>query len=156
MKKSYGLDYIFQNKMTLIELQAEVKTDLKLQPDELNFEAVRTPEIHNKYNKMLMSERLALKKLEREWDVLYLEKWEYYRKKADPEVYKEKPLLKKIMEEDVKKYLPADSDLQALRGQIESKEELIDFLKRVMDQVAQRTWLIRNAIDYLKYLGGEK
>jgi hypothetical protein len=142
--------------MTLSDLQAQVKVDLKIQNDELNFEAVRTPDIHNTYNKMLMSERLALKKMEREWDVLYLKQWEYYRKKADPEVYKEKPLLKKILENDVKTYLPGDPDLQSLRAQIESKEELIDFLKRVMEQIAQRTWLIRNAIDYLKYLGGEK
>jgi len=142
--------------MTLTELQDQVKKDLKLQPDELTYESVRTPEVHHTYNKMLMTERLALKKLERNWDTLYLEKWEYYRKKSDPEVYQKKPLLKKILDTDVKLYLTADEDLQALRAQIESKEELIDFLKRTMDQVNQRTWLIRNAIEYLKYLGNEK
>ena len=142
--------------MTLSELQEQVKKDLKIQSDELTFEAVRTPDIHHIYNKMLMTERLALKKMEREWDILYLKQWEYYRKKADPEVYEKKPLLKKIMDSDVKLYLTADEDLQNLRAHMESKEELIDFLKRTMDQVAQRTWLIKNAIDYMKYLGNEK
>lgn len=103
---------------------------------------------------MLRRERDALKKLEREWDVLYLQQWEYYRKKADPEVYEKKPLLKKIMDTDVKLYLAADPDLQELRGKIESKEEVIDFLKRTLDQVAQRTWLIRNAIEYYKFVNG--
>jgi hypothetical protein len=142
--------------MTLSELQDQVKKDLKIQADELTFESVRTPDLHNTYNKLIMSEKLALKKLERQWDVLYLQQWEYYRKKSDPEVYQEKPLLKKVMDTDVKLYLAADPDLQNLRSQIESKEELISFLKSVMDQIAQRNWLIRNAIEYLKYLGNEK
>jgi predicted ATPase len=140
--------------MTLSELQDEVKKDLKIQGDELTFESVRTPEIHHKYNKLIMSERLALKKLERQWDALYLQQWEYYRKKSDPEVYQKKPLLKKVMDSDVKLYLTADPELQQLRAQIESKEELVDFLKRTMEQVAQRTWLIKNALDNYKYLNG--
>ena len=72
----------------------QIKKDLHIEHDELNYEAIRTPAIHHTYNKMLMGERLALKKLEREWDVLYLSRWEYYRKKSDPEVYEKKPLLK--------------------------------------------------------------
>ena len=105
---------------------------------------------------MLMLERLALKKLERDWDKLYLERWEYFRKKAPDEVYIKKPLLKRIADTDVKLYLAADEDLQKLRTQIESKEELIDLLKRTMDQIGQRTWLMKNVTDYLKYLGNEK
>lgn len=142
--------------MTLAELQEQVKTDLKLNSDQLNYDAVATPDIHHIYNKMYMRERIALKELERKWDALYLQQWEYYRKKADPEVYEKKPLLKKIMDADVKLYLAADPDCQELRAKIEAKEELIDFLKRTLEQIAQRTWLIRNAVDYLKYLGGER
>lgn len=141
--------------MTLTELQDQVKQDLKIQGDQLDFEARRTPDIHHTYNKMLMAERMALKKLERKWDALYLKQWEYYRKKADPEVYEEKPLLKKIMDSDVKLYLAADPELQELRGKIEAKEELIDFLKRTLDQIMQRTWLVKNALDYYKYTNGE-
>lgn len=137
--------------MTLTELQDQVTTDLKLSGDQLAHDAIVTPDIHNKYNRMLMRERQALKKLERKWDVVYLERWEYYRKKADPDVYTEKPLLKKIMDSDVKLYLAADEDLQNLRAEMDAKEELIDFLKRVMEQINQRTWLIRNAIEYYKF-----
>lgn len=142
--------------MTLSELQDQVKKDLKIQGDELVKEALRTPDLHHKYNKLLMTERLALKKLERQWDVVYLQRWEYYRKKADPSVYEKEPLLKKIIDTDVKLYLTADNQLQALRAEIDGKEELIDFLKRTMDHVIQRTWLIKNANDHMKYLGGEK
>src|ERR1039457_5695859 len=102
--------------MTLQELQDKVKKDLKIQHDELVYEAVRTPDIHHEYNRMLMTEKLALKKLERDWDILYLKQWEYYRKKSDPEIYDKKPLLKKIMDTDVKLYLAADEELLNLRA----------------------------------------
>src|ERR1035437_1927906 len=132
--------------MTLQELQDKVKKDLKIQHDELVFESVRTPNIFHEYNRMIMTEKLALKKLERHWDEVYLQQWEYYRKKAPEEVYEKKPLLKKIMDTDVKLYLASDPELQELRAQIESKEELVDFLKRTLDQVSSRQWNIRNAI----------
>jgi hypothetical protein len=142
--------------MTLTELQDQVRADLKLDSSELVYESVRTPDIFHKYNKIVMTEKLALKKLERQWDILYLQQWEYYRKKSPEEVYEKKPLLKKIMDSDVKLYLASDPELQELRAQIESKEELVDFLKRTLEQIASRQWNIRNAIEYLKYLGGEK
>jgi len=142
--------------VTLSELQDQIKKDLKIHPDQLDESSRITPEIHHIYNKLMMQERLALKKLNREWDKLYLQQWEYYRKKADPEVYEKKPLLKKIMDTDVKYYLSADPDLQELRSKIEAKEELIEFLKRALDQISQRNWQIRNQIEWLKFLGGEK
>ena len=59
--------------MTLGELQAQIKLDLKIDPSDLVHESlVRTPEIHWIYSKMLMTEELALKKLNREYKTLYL------------------------------------------------------------------------------------
>lgn len=137
--------------MTLTELQDQVKEDLKLSADQLSHDAIITPDIHNKYNRMLMRESMALKKLERKYQVVYLQRWEYYKKKADPEVYAEKPLLKKIMDSDVKLYIAADEEIQELQAEIDAKEELVDFLKRVMDQINQRNWLIGRAIEYYKF-----
>jgi hypothetical protein len=142
--------------MTLNELEIRVKKDLKIDRGELSYEAIRTPDIFNDYNKMIFHEKLALKDLERKWDILYLERWEYYRKKAPEEVYQKEPLLKKIMDSDVKIYLNADNELQNLRKQIDGKEEIIDFLKRTLDNIANRQWLLKAANDNNKYLQGEK
>lgn len=142
--------------MTLTELQDQIGVDLKINPTELVFESVRTPEVFHKYNKLYMTEKLALKKLIREYDAAYLTQWEYYRKKAGPVVYEKKPLLKKIMDTDVKLYLTGDPVLQEFQLKIDLKEELVEFLKRTIDQISGRQWQIRNSIEYLKYLGGEK
>jgi hypothetical protein len=141
--------------MTLSELKEQIQEDLKLHADRLNYDAIATPDIHNKYNNLYRRERVALKELQREWDVLYLQQWEYYRKKADPEVYEKKPLLKKIIDTDAKYYLAADPILQEQRAKIEAKEELLDYIKRALDQISQRTWLIRNYTEYLKFQNGD-
>lgn len=140
--------------MTLLELQEQIKHDLKLNGSELFEESLRTPDLHNKYSKILMVEKMALKKLEREMNVLHLERWEYYRKKSNPQVYEEKPLLKKILDTDVKHYLAADSEILTLQAKIDAKEELVEFLKRTMDQIMQRNWNIRNAIEFYKFTTG--
>jgi hypothetical protein len=142
--------------MNLKELQDKIKIDLKIQSDELVYESVRTPDLHNEYSKIYMSEKMAFKKLEREYDILYLQQWEYYRKKAPESSYVAKPLLKKILDSDIKIYLAADPEMQELRAQIDSKEEIVDLLKRALDQISNRQWIIRNSIEYLKYLGNEK
>lgn len=140
--------------MTIEDFREEVKKDLKLHHDSLNYDAVFTPDIHHKYSKALMVERLAYKKLKREYDVKYLEVWEYYKKRAPEKVYKEKPLLKKIMDTDVKYYISADRDLQEIQSKLDTKEELIEFLKRTLEQINNRQWLIKSAIDYLKFTNG--
>lgn len=143
--------------MTLGELQMGIKADLRIDPSDLIMESVvRTPEIHWTYSKMLMTEELALKKLNREYKTLYLQTWEYYRKKADPEVYVDRPLLKKVMDVDAKNYIVADPDILELQAKIDAKEELVSYLKRTVDQINQRQWLIKNAQDHLNYLAGGK
>jgi hypothetical protein len=140
--------------MTLKELQDELKQDMKLDSSDLSSESLRTPDLHNKYNRSLFQEKLALKKLKREWDVLFKDRWEYYSKKADSEVYEKKPLLKKILPNDLKIYIAADSEMQNLKARIELKEELVEFLERAMDAIMQRNWIIRNSMEFLKFTNG--
>lgn len=142
--------------MTLQELQLKIKADLRIDPDNLVWESVRSPDVHWDYSKILMTEELALKKLNREYKSTYLRMWEYYRKKADPEIYVTQPLLKKIMDVDAKMYILADDVIQELQAKIDAKEELVAYIKRTVDQINQRQWHIKNANDHLNYLAGGK
>lgn len=140
--------------MKLSELQEQIKTDLRIDPDDLAIESARTPDIHWSYSKMLMTEKLALKKLQADMKELNFAKWEYFTKKADPEVYKDKPLLKKIMSTDVKQYICVDREVLDLQARIDGKEELIDYIARTLDQVSGRQWIIKNIIEHRKFLAG--
>ena len=83
--------------MTLEELQDLVEKDLKIDDTELDIESLKTPQLHNKYLKLLSRFNLLLKKTDSDYAVLHRNKWEYYMGKSDPKVYREKPFDLKIL-----------------------------------------------------------
>ncbi len=91
--------------MNLEEIQEQAEKDLKLDDTELDIESLKTPELHNKYLKLLSKFSLLLKKADSDYAVLHRDKWEYYTGKADSKVYMEKPFDLKILRADVDKYL---------------------------------------------------
>ena len=140
--------------MRLSELQEEVAKDLKLDRTDLDVESIRTPEIHNKYFKEYTNHSLALHKLEIELKALVKEKWEYYSGNADPSVYKEKPFDLKVLRQDVSMYIEADPEVQQTKLVIAGRRATVEFLEGVIKQINNRNWIIRNAIEFLKFKQG--
>ena len=87
---------------------------------------------------------------------LYRIKWEYYTGKADPAVYQAQPFDLKILKSDVGIYLDADKDLQEALGQKEAYlETVVSYLEKVLREINNRNWNIRNAIEWKKFIHGE-
>ena len=83
--------------MDLEKLQELADSDLKINDTELDLESLKTPQLHNKYLKLLSKFNLLLKKADSDYAILHRNKWEYYMGKSDPIVYKEKPFDLKIL-----------------------------------------------------------
>jgi hypothetical protein len=98
--------------MDLEQLQELVDKDLKINDTELDLEALKTPQLHNKYMKYLTKFKLMLSRAETEYNSLKKDKWEYYTGKSPAEVYALKPFDLKILKTDIDKYLDSDEDLQ--------------------------------------------
>ena len=101
--------------MNLEEIQELVDKDLKINDSELDLESIKTPQIHNKYMKLLTKFKLMLSRNESEFHIIKKQKWEYYTGKADPSVYAEKPFNLKILRQDVDKYIDSDEDIIKLK-----------------------------------------
>jgi antirestriction protein len=140
--------------MTLEELQDLVDKDLKLNDSELDLESLKTPQIHNKYLKHYNNFKLLLVRAESEHKILKREKWEYYTGKASPQVYKDKPFDLKILKADIDKYLDSDVDLQKLSQKISYLGTVVDYLDKVLRQITNRDWQIKNAIEWRKFTSG--
>ena len=93
--------------MELSELFAKTEQDLKIEDTELDRESLRTPYLYDKYLKMYITSGLETTKIQKKYDALKLEKFEYYTGKADPEVYKENPKGIKVLKGDLDLYLNA-------------------------------------------------
>ena len=87
-------------------------------------------------------------------DKLYREKWEYYSGKSDPQVYILKPFNLKILRTDVDKYINADEVVQKATQKVEYLKVVVDFLDRTLRQITNRTFTIKNAIDWKRFTSG--
>ena len=140
--------------MNLEEIQELVDKDLKINDSELDLESIKTPQIHNKYMKLLTKFKLMLSRNESEFHIIKKQKWEYYTGKADPGVYAEKPFNLKILRQDVDKYIDSDEDIIKLKQKSDYLNTVVDFLDRTVRQISNRTFTIKNAIDWKKFISG--
>ena len=141
--------------MNIDELYIEVERDIKIDDTELDLESIRTPQLHNKYLKIFTKHSLQYKKLQDDYKVLYREKWEYYTGKASPEVYAEKPFELKVLKADIGIYMEADKDLQQLGQRMAYAKQIVEYLERILKEINNRNWNIRNTIEWKKFLLGD-
>ena len=140
--------------MDLEQLQELVDKDLKINDTELDLEALKTPQLHNKYMKYLTKFKLMLSRADTEYNILKKEKWEYYTGKAPAEVYALKPFDLKILKTDIDKYLDSDEELQRQKQKVDYLQTTVDFLDRTIRQISNRGFLIKDAIDWRKFTSG--
>ena len=140
--------------MTLEEIQELADKDLKINDMEYDLESIKTPQLHNKYMKFLNKFKLQLSIAENELYKIKRSKLEYYTGKADPEVYKEKPFDLKILRQDVDKYIDSDIELQKAKQKVDYLNTIVDYLDRTIRQISNRTFTIKNAIEWKKFTSG--
>lgn len=141
--------------MNIDELYTEVERDIKIDDTELDLESIRTPQLHNKYLKLFTKHSLQYKKLQDDYKVLYRVKWEYYTGKASPEVYAENPFELKVLKADIGIYMESDKDLQQLGQRMAYTKQIVEYLERILREINNRNWTIRNTIEWKKFLHGD-
>ena len=140
--------------MDLEQLQDLVEKDLKINDTELDLESLKTPQLHNKYLKHLNKFKLLLSRATSELFVLRKDKWEYYTGKASPDVYVQKPFHFKLLKTDVDKYIEADEDIIKAKQKVDYLNTIVDYLDKVVRQISNRGFNIKNAIDWRKFTSG--
>ena len=140
--------------MTFDELQELAEKDLKINDTELDLESLKTPQLHNKYMKFHNQYVNLLKKAEQELARLTRDKWEYYTGKADPTVYQQKPFNIKLLKPDVDKYLKSDDELIKLEQKVTYIQSVVDYLDKTIRLIANRSFQIKNSIEWRKFTSG--
>ena len=140
--------------ITLDDVQHEWTIDSKIDPELLDEESIKIPQLHSKYLKYLSDVKLLKIKKDMEYRVLLREKFEYYTGKSDPAVYQLKPFNLKILKADVQQYIESDEEWVKANQKVKYLETIVDFLDRTIRQISNRTFTIKNAIDWRKFTSG--
>tara|TARA_B100001109_G_scaffold86723_1_gene70730 strand:+ start:315 stop:743 length:429 start_codon:yes stop_codon:yes gene_type:complete len=141
--------------MNLETLQDMWKSDSKLDEDLHDNDSLAIPQLHMKY--MEFHNKYSLMKKERDIEMkrLIKEKWLYYKGKAPSSVYKEMPFdLKLTTKEEISMFIEADDDIGRLKYKIEYIDQVIFFLDGVLRMINNRTYHIKNAIEWKKFQSG--
>ncbi len=140
--------------MTLDELKVQVEKDLKINDERLDTESYRNQELYAKYLDHKTNFEFLLYRAKGEYKVLYRKKWEYYGGKADAKVYATKPFDLKVLKTDLGVYINSDEDIMEIEMKIEYYETLVQFIDGVIKSIDNRSWDIKHAQDWKKFLAG--
>jgi len=129
--------------------------DSKIDIDNLHTESLNIPSLHAKYFNIYNNILLLKKQAEQRRRNIRHEKYEYYTGKADPEVYVENSFFKKIRDKDtLQKYLEADQTLSQATLKVEYYDVMIAYIQDIIKMVHNRTYQIKNAIEYQRFMSG--
>ena len=141
--------------MNLENLQQMWKTDSVLDDDLHDDDSLKIPQLHMKYMEFHNTYSLMKKEREIEMKRLVKEKWLYYKGKAPSSVYKEMPFdLKLTSKEEISMFIEADEDVTKLQFKIDYIDQVLFFLDGVLRMINNRTYHIKNSIEWKKFQSG--
>ncbi len=143
--------------MKLEEIQELWNRDRDIDITDLGVESVRIPQIHDKYLKIYIDERIRLKGLQFDLNKLVKLKTDYYAGNLTEEELEKlgwEQFLTRLIKTEITKYLEADEDIIKMKKNIVLMEEKIHYLDSIIKMVSNRGFQIKSAIDWIKYKDG--
>lgn len=143
--------------LTLEKLDDLWKKDANIDENNLIREASKIPMLHNKYYNLYMKEFLRVKKLRSDLKVLVRNKNEWLNgtmAQEDLETLGWKPNPRKIIRQDLDKYIESDKDVIELSLRIDYHEGLAKYLEDIIRQVNNRNFVIKSIIDWARFQSG--
>jgi hypothetical protein len=141
--------------INLEKIQEMWERDSIIDPDNLHTESLNIPILHARYYDMYNNIILLKKKAEQQKRNIRHKKYEYYTGKADPDIYIENPFPKKIRDKDtLQKYMDADESLSQASLKVEYYDVMLSYLQDILKMIHNRTYQIKNSIDYQRFASG--
>ena len=141
--------------MNLDKIQEMWQKDSVIAPDNLHDESLKIPQLHSKYYTVYNTITLLRERARETYNKVKLERYNYYTGKAEPEVYAEEPFPYKVREKDaVQRYLDADDRLIKVELKIKYYDSTLKFLEEIIKIISNRTYQIKNAIEWHKFQTG--
>lgn len=143
--------------MTLEEIKLLHEQDRKIDPTQLDVEALKIASLHGKYLNIFTDEKMLYRKYNIEYTKLRKFKWEYYSGKSsqeDLELHKKEPFGTKVLRQDLDVYLDSDEELQNSYTKVELQKIKLEYLEGILKELNSRNWSLRAAIDWRKFTNG--
>ena len=141
--------------MNLEQIQEMWERDSHIDPDNLHDESLKIPQLHSKYYTLYNTITLLREKARESYAKVRLERYNYYTGKSPAEVYVEEPFPYKVREKDaIQRHLEADDKMNKIDMKIKYYDVMLKFLEEIIRVISNRTYQIKNAIEWNKFQAG--
>ena len=141
--------------INLEKIQSMWQEDCKIDIDNMHEESIKVPQLHSKYHEILNNLILLRTKAQKIQKSVRHERYEYYSGKADPEVYEREPFPKKVRDKDALiRYMDADDRVSEANLKVEYYDVMINYTESILKQISNRTYQIKNSIEWHKFQAG--
>ena len=129
--------------------------DAQIDIDNLHEESLKIPVLHSKYYTIYNTISLLRERAKESYNKIRLERYNFYTGKATAEVYAEEPFPYKVREKDaIQRHLEADDRLNKIDMKIKYYDTTLKFLEEIIRNVSNRTYQIKNSIEWHKFQAG--
>ena len=141
--------------INLDKIQSMCQEDCKIDIDNMHEESIKVPQLHSKYHEILNNLILLRTKAQKIQKSVRHERYEYYSGKADPDVYEREPFPKKVRDKDALiRYMDADDRVSDANLKVEYYDVMINYTESILKQISNRTYQIKNSIEWHKFQAG--
>ena len=141
--------------MNLEKIQEMWQNDSVIDPDNLHDESLKIPQLHSKYYTIYNTITLLREKARDSYNRIRLERYNYYTGKAPAEVYAAEPFPYKVREKDaIQRHMDADEKLNTINMKIKYYDTTLKYLEEIIRIISNRTYQIKNAIEWNKFQAG--
>ena len=141
--------------INLDKIQSMWQEDCKIDIDNMHEESIKVAQLHSKYDEILNNLILLRTKAQKIQKSVRHERYEYYSGKADPEVYEKEPFPKKVRDKDALiRYMDADERVSDANLKVEYYDVMINYTESILRQISNRTYQIKNSIEWHKFQAG--
>ena len=128
------------------------REDCKLDDTELDIEALKIPNLHAKYLKMLAEHRVKLRALRIKQKQLNQTLYDYYKgdlnNPEDLTTIKRDPWPKTVLKQDMPMYIESDEEMVKMNSKVAMQEEIVGVCEEILKSINNRGFQIKNAIDW--------
>ena len=134
--------------MNLETLNDMWEKDSPLDDEKLDHDSLSIPKLHAKYLRLYNNFTTLRDQAELDVKRTYRDRWEYYTGKS------ESPFPLKLIKTDVPIYLEADEVYSKSVLKLKYYNQMVEALKAIMQAINNRSFYIKNAIEFAKFLKG--
>lgn len=143
---------------TIDDLMSAWASDAKINSTELGNESIRLSSLHAKYIDVYKQQKLRCQKLSSDYAKLSRLKFRYYSGNLNGteelKVLGWEPMIEKYLRADVNIMVEGDEDIMELKNKLNYAELFVDCCEKIVKEIHQRSFNIRNAIEWEKFTQG--